>query len=340
MGWPDGRRGPTVVDVLSAPENLPDDVLADGLARGWGVEVAAMAYRPVGFGSHHWEVTDDGGGRRWVSADDLPYKRYRRDEPLDAPFDRLCAALGAAVELRDAGRAFAVAPVPSRDGRPALRVGEAFAVAVYPYVEGRGFGWGEYSSPEHRLAVLDMVVGVHTFTGGDRTRRDDFGLPHRDELEAGLDPAYPESGPYAGPVADLLREHAGDIRRRLREYDEMVGRAVARPDRAVLTHGEPHAGNTMLTPDGWALVDWDTALPAPPERDLWMLADADADVVDRYARATGVTPLPWLLDLYRVRWDLADLAVGVGHFRRPHGDSANDRANWDVLRSQLVTPKS
>ncbi len=34
----------------------------------------------------------------------------------------------------------------------------------------------------------------------------------------------------------------------------------------VLTHGEPHPGNTLMTNGGWVVVDWDTTLIA--ERDL------------------------------------------------------------------------
>ena len=66
--------------------------------------------------------------------------------------------------------------------------------------------------------------------------------------------------------------------------------ARAQPSGAVLTHGEPHPGNTMLTADGWVLIDWDTALAAPPERDLWSLDPGDGSVLDAYARLTGVTP--------------------------------------------------
>ncbi|WP_432843998.1 phosphotransferase family protein [Dactylosporangium sp. CA-092794] len=42
----------------------------------------------------------------------------------------------------------------------------------------------------------------------------------------------------------------------------------ADPPGLVLTHGEPHPGNTMRTGGGWLLIDWDTALLAAPERDL------------------------------------------------------------------------
>ena len=56
----------------------------------------------------------------------------------------------------------------------------------------------------------------------------------------------------------------------------------------------------MLTADGWLLIDSDTALVAPPERDLWSLDTGDGTILDAYASATGVTPLPSLLNLYRL----------------------------------------
>ena len=74
-----------------------------------------------------------------------------------------------------------------------------------------------------------------------------------------------ECGPYARPLARLFREHATGIRGLLGRYDELVAAARAQPGRAVLTHGETHPGNTMPTADGgWLLIDWDTALVAPP----------------------------------------------------------------------------
>ncbi|MPZ79263.1 MAG: phosphotransferase [Actinophytocola sp.] len=40
-------------------------------------------------------------------------------------------------------------------------------------------------------------------------------------------------------------------------------------------HGEPHRGNTITTPNGVVLIDWDTTLIAAPERDLWALVGED-----------------------------------------------------------------
>ena len=45
------------------------------MADGWRVAVDALAYAPVGFGSHHWHAT--AGGDRWfVTVDDLAAKRW------------------------------------------------------------------------------------------------------------------------------------------------------------------------------------------------------------------------------------------------------------------------
>ena len=160
-------------------------------------------------------------------------------------------------------------------------------------------------------------------------------MPHRDQLEAACQPGgdAPGQGPYARAVARLIQQHAAPIRRLLDRYDHLAAAACAQPSPPVLTHGEPHPGNTMLTADGWVLIDWDTALAAPPERDLWSLDPGDGSILDAYAGLTGVTPQSPMLDLYRLRWDIADIAIDVSRFRRPHTGSAEDDESFGLLSS-------
>jgi hypothetical protein len=323
--------------MLTPPADLPETALTEALRRGWGLAAAELTYRPVGWGSHHWAVTDTAGRQWFVSADELENKRLAASEPLAAGYARLRAALTAAADLRACGAAFVVAPVPAGDGEPLARVGDRFGVAVYPLIEGQSFDWGEFSSPAHRLGVLGMVAAVHTAPAAARRHAlaDDYAIPLRDELEAACDPAdaTPDAGRYAGPVALLVSQHAAAIQRLLARYDKLVAQARAGGDRAVLTHGETHPGNTMLAAGGWLLIDWDTALVAPPERDLWDLDPGDGTILDAYAAATGVVPQPLLLELYRIRWDLADLAVDVSRFRRPHSGTAEDDESFGLLSS-------
>jgi spectinomycin phosphotransferase/16S rRNA (guanine(1405)-N(7))-methyltransferase len=136
-----------------------------------------------------------------------------------------------------------------------------------------------------------------------------------------------DCGPYARQAADLFVTHAAAVRHLLARYDVLT--AGVDPHRAVLTHGEPHPGNTMRTADGWRLVDWDTTLIAQPERDLWMLGP---DAQKAYGEAAGVAPRPEMLRMYRTRWDLSDLAVEADRFRHPHTGTADDAESWTILQ--------
>jgi Phosphotransferase enzyme family len=325
--------------VQSPPDDLSEEALASAFAREWGRTVASMTYRPLGFGSHHWRIVDTGGARWFGTVDELETKRRTADESLDTAFDRLRAALGTARALHDHGGTFAVAPIPTRGGAAVVRVDDRFGVALYPYLDGQSFVWGAPAPPEHRRAVLDMVTAVHTAPATVRAHAmaDDFVVPLRDEVMATIDAGgdIGDSGPYAGPTARLLAEHAEPVRRVLAHHDELVAIARAQPARTVLTHGEPHPGNTMLTADGWRLIDWDTVLVAPPERDLWMLDPGDGSVLDAYAQATGVAPLAPMIELYRIGWDLSDIALYVSRFRGRHTGNLDDDTSWNGLRSTV-----
>src|SRR5882672_3230032 len=122
--------------MLAGPGDLDENELAAALSRGWGIGVASMGYLAVGWGSHHWDVRDDAGGRGFVTVDELENKRASAGESLSDGFARLLASLRSAVALRDAGLAFVVAPVPGDGAEPAVRFGGRFAVAVYPFVDG------------------------------------------------------------------------------------------------------------------------------------------------------------------------------------------------------------
>ena len=307
-------------------------MLAGAVERGWGLRVGSMRYLAVGWGSHHWEAAAEGGARWFVTVDEVANKRVSGSESLDDGFGRLLASLRAAVDLRAAGCEFVVAPAPAGHGEPVLRLGERFAVAVYPFVDGESFGWDEVS-PQWRLGMLEMVTAVHR--APVRALAEEFAVPFRDQLEAACAGRAEDRGPYAQRVAALCQEHAPGIRRLLDRYDVLANVARRRPERAVLTHGEPHPGNTMLTAGGWRLIDWDTVLVAPPERDLWNLDPGDGSILAAYASATGITPVPELLELYRLGWDVKDVAYDVARFSRPHAGTAEDDKTW-VLLSSLV----
>ena len=311
--------------MLAPPADLAERDLRAALARGWGIEAVSLTYRPVGFGSHHWDLLD-ASGRRWFVTVDV-------DDEHGEVRGRRVAALTAARQLRAAGHAFVVAPVATAAGAVAAGP-DRFVVTLYPFVTGERFDFGDFSSDEHRRGIIDLLGRLHAtepvvVSGAGRTISRSRTATRS---VAALEPdAWADSGPYASPAATLLATHSEAITRRLEEYDAMVDRAWTRADRLVVTHGEPHAGNTMRLGEDWVLIDWETLLLAPAERDLWRLGARPGEL-DGYTATTGVRPEPRLLDLYRRRWDLADLAVYVRGFRAQHPGDANDAAGWSEMQ--------
>ena len=129
---------------------------------------------------------------------------------------------------------------------------------------------GEFTNDADRQAVVDMLIQIHRANAGT-PHVDDFAVPHLDTLQTMI--RHPSnawrSGPYAQCAQDLLRTYATDLHVLITAYRSLARRVGAYPGRMVITHGEPHAGNVIVTADGLVLVDWDTTLVALPERDLW-----------------------------------------------------------------------
>jgi spectinomycin phosphotransferase/16S rRNA (guanine(1405)-N(7))-methyltransferase len=324
--------------MLAPPKGLTEDALAATLSRGWGIEVAGLEYRAVGFGSHHWEVVEAGGARWFVTVDELSRRRRAPQETNAQVQARLAAGIGAARTLRNLGERydFVVAPIPSLDGDVLILTHSGFCVAVYPLLEGESFRWGEFRYEDQLPAVVEMVIDVHSAPPEllAAAPRDDFAIQMRgaldDALTEGTDVV--DHGPYSIPLGALIAHNGRALAAALDKYDHLAAR-VGGDARRVLTHGEPHAGNTMFTAEGWKLIDWDTAEIAPPERDLWNLDPGDGSVLRRYAEATGYPPSHELIELYALRWDLTDLAVIAGELRTEHGDNANTAKAWVTVQS-------
>jgi hypothetical protein len=328
--------------MFTRPGQLSDAALAQALGAGWGITPATMQYRAVGYGSHHWEVTAGRDLRWFVTLDDLAARLRSSADSLDAAYRRLCSALRTARAIYEAGARFVVAPVRTADGDVVRRIGESYAVAVYPYVDGRARPFGATWSAAEGRVLLTLIAAVHAVPAHAcrSALADDFLLPGGDALIQALDDLSIrwDSGPYGEPARQLLAAHAVELRRLLDRRDQLAAEARRRPDRMVPTHGEPHPGNFIQAGSRWMLVDWDTVLIAPPERDLWLLDPGDGSVPDAYRQVSGREVVPSMLDLYRLTWELSDLASCAARFRRAHADTAEDRKDWEILSGSRLCP--
>lgn len=326
--------------VQSQPPELPDTAVAAAVSHGWKLAVRKATYQAVGYGSHHWLIEDANGGRWFTSVD-----RIAGPDPQHS-FDRLAAALGAAATARGAGLGFVVAPIAMPDGGWLRLLPGGFALALYPYVDGRSGGFHDRLTAEEADELTGLLCSLHADSlarevgAGGGIAVETFTIPGRRDLEQALaersvSPAW--SGLYGDRLRQLLGRHAGDVHRLLEHHDGLVAAAGSQVDRLVLTHGEPHPGNLIRTRAGLALIDWDTAMLAPPERDVWLLATRTSRPAGaEYAARGGRTLRPELLVRYELAWALADLADFVTLLRTAADRDADTEWSWEAFRDTVA----
>jgi Phosphotransferase enzyme family len=324
--------------VLTRPGDVSDVMLASHLVELWGLAADAVEYLAVGFGSHHWLVIED--ERRWfVTVDDLDAKKHSVDDRRDAVFQRLRAALSAARVAADRGLDFVVAPIRAADDDVVGRIDDRYAAAVYPFLDGTTYRYGDFRTVAHRDAVLGMVARLHDVADPATTGAlsDDLVIPRREDLSVAIGALGErwDSGPYGELARALLDRHASGVERLLQHYDRIAAGPAQRPERMVLTHGEPHPANTVMIDGDWQLVDWDTTMIAAPERDLWMIAKANASVVDAYEALTERAVTQDGLDCYGLWWDLSEICGYIALLHDVHDDTEDIRASWTNLQHFL-----
>jgi len=309
------------------------------LADGWGIRAAGLRYVPVGGESYHWVITGDQGEPWFATVDDLDGKGWLgRTRP--AVFAGLRAAMDAALWLRrEGGLGFVLAPVPALDGQAVRPLGDAHAVAVFPFLPGSPGQWGEPLPGPELDELVAMLAALHRVDPAVvRLPRRETGLSWRGDLEVALRELgrpWTCGGPFTEPARALLAGAAGPVRRGLDTLDRWTSGPAAAAD-LVITHGEPHPGNVMRIAGGIVLIDWDTVALAPPERDLWLVATETGDELRRYTELTGRPVDATALEFYRLRWALDDISCFVRDLRAPHHRTADAEHGWHSLELTIA----
>jgi spectinomycin phosphotransferase len=324
------------------PGDLTRATLVRQLAAHWGMTAREIEYVPLGAGSYHWRVEDAAGESWFVTADRLTAMAILDGEDADVNFTWLQSAYDTATALRASGLDFVVAPRACLNGQPVLRVSGDWAVAVLPYVAGESAGVsGQWRDSANRLTAAGLIGRLHSVTPPGSLKRWQPAVPHRATVAAllgRLNESW-ESGPYGEQTRQLLRSSRPRLDELLARYDGMAAEVMASPEPWVVTHGEPHSGNFIVGPDSALhLVDWDTVRLAPRERDLAILARRDEDVMAAHqAEAGPIVPNEAAIDLFLLRWTLADICAYVARFRRDHTGSEDDARFFAGLSRNLST---
>ena len=308
-----------------------DDAIARVLRDAWGVESVEIAFLPLGadVNSAAFAVT--------TLADQRWFLKMRRGTVVGPTIEVPYA-------LARSGIAEVVAPVATRTNTPVAPLAD-FSLALYPFIDGaNGFDrpldsrqLAQLGSAARRIheAVLpdNLMRALPTETWSDRWRT---GLGRR------LGETATPPTPVGKKLRELLNAHRETIQRLVARSADLAERLPPRKLPNVLCHADLHGGNVLVGVDGIHIIDWDTPILAPRERDLMFvgggIAGAWSTEADRASFYAGYGPVeidPVALAYYRTERIVEDIAVTCDEILDRDADDANAETLFGHLEGQF-----
>ncbi len=244
--------------MLEKP-NIEDHAIVDCLQTAYGRAVRAIEFLPIG--------ADRNTAVYRATTDDTAYFVKLRS----GAFDELPVAI--AKHLHEQGVTQVIAPLTTQSGQLWADLGD-FKVFVSPFIAGRN-GYEVALSDAHWIELGRALLAIHHValpaTWTDRIQQERYTDVYREQVKS-FQRQLAETtcqDPISAALADLINHQRGVIDRLVRRADDLAAVLQAQSPPLVLCHADIHAGNVLIDRDNRLyLVDWDTVLRAPKERDL------------------------------------------------------------------------
>ncbi|MDQ6832096.1 MAG: aminoglycoside phosphotransferase family protein [Chloroflexota bacterium] len=252
--------------MLAKPE-VPNETLLACLRDHFRVHATEIAFLPLG--------NDVDTAVYQVVADDAtPYFLKLRSWRRSGRFDATTVTIPRF--LHDQGITQIIASIPTRERQLWTRL-DAFAVILFPFIAGRN-GFAAPLSERQWIEFGAALKKVHTVvvppTLNAQLPYETYAPLWRDRVRA-LQARVEETAftdPIAAELAAFLCAKHDDISHLIARAATLGDTLRARPPAHVLCHADIHAANLLIGTDGALyIVDWDTLILAPKERDLMFI---------------------------------------------------------------------
>ena len=245
--------------MLIKPE-LADEEIVKCLCNEYGLNVEKVTFLPLGadFNTAVYRVTAR-------NAQDY-FLKLRSGEFLEA-------SVSVPKYLADLGVKQVITPLANKSGSLWMSLA-SFKASLYPYVEGCNgvetklseSQWIQFGAAIKKLHSTDIPKAI---TRG--TPREVFSSKWRESVKAFLMRIKNEvfEEPVAVQMAKFLQSKSSEILKLVECAEELACRLQKQPLEYILCHADIHGWNLLIDKEGQLyLVDWDTLIFAPKERDL------------------------------------------------------------------------
>lgn len=149
-----------------------------------------------------------------------------------------------------------------------------FILTVSPFVEGRN-GYEMNLSDQHWVALGRALKAIHRASVppavADRIQRETYSAHWREVVKKfqALVEQTTFDDPVSAKLAALMRQERQTISELVRRAEHYAAMLQKQSQQFILCHADIHAGNVLIDPNDYLyVVDWDTLIFAPKERDL------------------------------------------------------------------------
>jgi spectinomycin phosphotransferase len=223
--------------------------------------------------------------------------------------------------LKDNGFDQVIAPIATSDGQLWTQV-DGLHLVLFPFVTGRNAisaplsesQWAKFGSALRVLHTTAIPAGLKSLL-----RQEKFSLTARGTVTAALKRSAQETfeDPLAMEAAAFLNAKHNEIARLVERTEVLSSRLRESGLEFVLCHTDIFAANLLIDPNGNCyIVDWDTPLLAPKERDLMYIGAGICDVwstereSELFYRGYGAAEVdPTALVYYRYERIIQDIAI-------------------------------
>ena len=248
--------------MLQKP-SIPDDVILSFLHADYGLRGKELVFLPLG--------ADVNTAVYRVDAEDgTSYFLKLRGGDFHEAIVSIPKYLG------DRGLERVIPPLQTRSGSLSGSL-PPFHVILYPFVEGRhGYEkklspgqWAAFGAALRQIHATDLPASI-----GSSIPREDFSPRWRDAVSIYLDRLHNESfeDPIAVELAAFLKSKDAETRGLIDRAEGLAHQLLVHRPRYILCHGDIHGWNLLIDQsEAVYIVDWDTLIFAPKERDLMFI---------------------------------------------------------------------
>lgn len=321
--------------MLEKPE-LKDEKIINCLKTEYGLSVEKIAFLPLG-------ADLNTAVYRVVTNDETVYfLKLRRGE-----FDE--ATVAVPKYLSDLGIKQIIPSLTTQTGQLWASLAP-FKVILYPYVEGHnGFErnlsdqqWVEFGAALKRFHTADIPSAITS-----SIQREKFSPQWRDTVKMFLERIEAETfdEPVAVEMAAFLKIKGDETLELVKRAERFAQMLQEQPPEFILCHADIHAWNLLIDDnDAFYMVDWDTLIFAPKERDLMFVGGGlggnghtPREEEDLFYQGYGQTQIdPIAMAYYRYERIIEDIAVYCGQIFLSDEGGEDRKQSLEYLKSNFL----